>query len=119
MKSTIGERVRRSRDIKELDQATLAEKIGVVTRTLQRWEKGDQIPDGGSMTKIAPTAGVQASWLLTGEGEMFAGTPWPPNVYSLSATSRKNSKLVDLPLVSQVRGGKLATNFRPDFVDDY
>ena len=34
MKSTIGERIRAARESKELDQATLAEKIGVVTRTL-------------------------------------------------------------------------------------
>ena len=119
MKSTIGERLRRAREIKELDQATLAGKIGVVTRTLQRWEKGDQIPDGVSITRIAKATNVQASWLLTGEGEMYPTPSWPANVYSLSTTARKNAKLVDLPVVSQVRGGKLATNFHPDYVDDY
>ena len=44
MKTTIGDRLRTARDNKEMDQASLAEKAGVVTRTLQRWEKGEQIP---------------------------------------------------------------------------
>jgi len=119
MKSTIGDRVRLARENKELDQASLADKIGVVTRTLQRWEKGDQIPDGISITKIAKATNVQASWLLTGEGEMYPAQSLPANVYSLPSTARKNAKLVDLPLISQVPAGKLATAFHPDYVDDY
>jgi len=119
MKSTIGERLRKARESKGLEQTTLAEKIDVATRTLQRWEKGDQIPDGISITKIARATGAQANWLLTGEGEIHAGSSWPANVYSLSHGPRRNVKLVDLPLISQVRAGKLATNFHPDHVDDY
>src|SRR5881296_4347842 len=65
MKSTIGERVREARENKDFDQATLAEKVGIVTRTLQRWEKGEQIPDGISITKIAKATNVHPHWLLT------------------------------------------------------
>lgn len=68
MKATIGERLRTARETKELDQATLADKAGVVTRTLQRWEKGEQVPDGVAITRLARATGVQASWLLTGKG---------------------------------------------------
>ena len=65
MKSTIGERLREARENKSMDQATLAAKVGIVTRTLQRWEKGEQVPDGLYITKIAKVTSVQASWLLT------------------------------------------------------
>jgi repressor LexA len=119
MKGSIGDRIREARGNKELDQATLAAKIGVVTRTLQRWEKGDQIPDGIAITKIAKATNVTASWLLTGEGEMYVTRNRPDNVYPLNAAARRNIRLVDLPLISSVPAGKVATLFHPDYVDDY
>jgi len=119
VKSTIGDRVREARENKELDQATLADKIGVVTRTLQRWEKGDQIPDGISITKIAKATNVQPTWLLTGEGEMYPTSPArPENVYPLPMANRKRTRLVELPLISAVPAGKVATMFHPDYVED-
>ncbi len=119
MKSTIGDRIRSARDNKELDQATLAAKAGIVTRTLQRWEKGEQIPDGISITKIAKATGTHPHWLLTGEGEMYPRPSRPENVFPLPTTFRRKTALVDLPLVSAVPAGKLATSFHPDYVDDY
>ena len=53
MKTTIGERLRTARENKEMDQASLAAKAGIVTRTLQRWEKGEQVPDGVAITRLA------------------------------------------------------------------
>jgi repressor LexA len=120
MKSTIGDRLRTARDNKELDQATLAEKIGVVTRTLQRWEKGEQIPDGIAITRIAKATNVQPTWLLTGEGEMYPSPPRHENVYALPASrQRRRVRLAELPLVSSVPAGKVATMFHPDYVDNY
>jgi len=116
MKSTIGERLRRAREAKHLDQATLSEKVGIVTRTLQRWEKGEQVPDGLAITRIAKTTGVHPSWLLTGDGEMYP--PRPGNVFALTS-SRGKSRLVELPLVAAVPAGKVNTIFHPDYVDDY
>jgi repressor LexA len=103
-----------------LDQATMAAKIGVVTRTLQRWEKGEQVPDGIDITKIAKVAQVQPTWLLTGEGDMYPGAPRPENVFSLPASQqRRRMRLANLPLVSSVPAGKLSSMFHPDYVDDY
>jgi repressor LexA len=119
MKSTIGERLREARENKTLDQATLAAKVGIVTRTLQRWEKGEQVPDGLYITKVAKATSVQASWLLTGEGEMYLTPVRPDNVYPLTPAGRRKVRLVDLPLISAVPAGKVATMFHPDFVDDY
>jgi len=119
MKTTIGERLREARENKEMDQATLSGKIGVVTRTLQRWEKGEQIPDGIAITRIAKATNVQPSWLLTGEGEMYTPPPRPDNVFSLPGSRRKHMQLTELPLISSVPAGKVATIFHPDYVDNF
>lgn len=119
MKTTIGDRIREARDNKQLDQTTLADKAGVVARTLQRWEKGEQVPDGVAITKMAKATGVHPHWLLTGEGEMYATPSRPANVFKLPQTFRKKSALVELPLVAAVPAGKLTTSFHPDYVEDY
>ncbi len=119
MKNTIGERLREARENKEMDQATLADKAGVVARTLQRWEKGEQVPDGVSITRLAKATGVQASWLLTGDGDMYAVPSRPENMYVLPGSSRRRNRLVDLPLISAVPAGKVATLFHPDYAEDY
>jgi repressor LexA len=119
MKTTIGERLRTARENKEMDQASLAVKAGIVTRTLQRWEKGEQVPDGVAITRLARATSVQANWLLTGEGEMYVVPSRPENVYSLPGSNRRRVKTVDLPLISAVPAGKVATLFHPDYVDDY
>lgn len=119
MKSTIGDRLREARENKSLDQATLADKVGVATRTLQRWEKGEQVPDGVSITRLARATTVQPSWLLTGEGEMYLTPSRPDNVFPLAGSARRRVRLVDLPLVSSVPAGKVATMFHPDYVDNY
>jgi len=119
MKNTIGERLREARENKEMDQVTLADKAGVVARTLQRWEKGEQVPDGVSITRLAKATGVQASWLLTGEGDMYAVPSRPENMYILPGSSRRRNRLVDLPLISAVPAGKVATLFHPDYAEDY
>lgn len=119
MKPTIGDRLRTARENKELDQISLAGKVGVAARTLQRWEKGEQVPDGLALTRLAKATNVQPSWLLTGEGEMYPQPERPSNVYPLSATSRRKVQLSELPLISAVPAGKVATLFHPDYVDDY
>ena len=119
MKSTIGDRVREARENKEFDQATLAQKVGIVTRTLQRWEKGEQVPDGISITKIAKVTGVHPHWLLAGVGEMYPVPSRPPNVFPLSGAASRREKLIDMPLISAVPAGKVATIFHPDYTDDY
>lgn len=119
MKNSIGERLREARENKQLDQTTLADKAGIVARTLQRWEKGEQVPDGVAITRLAKATGVQASWLLTGEGDMYAVPSRPENMYLLPGASRRKNRLVDLPLISAVPAGKVATLFHPDYADDY
>ena len=68
MKSTIGDRIRKGRENKEIDQGSLADKLDIATRTLQRCEKGEQVPGGDFLMQIARWTGVRPNWLLTGEG---------------------------------------------------
>jgi transcriptional regulator with XRE-family HTH domain len=62
MKPTIAQRIREARLSKQFDQATLAAKIDIATRTVQRWEKGDQVPDSNYLMRIAKVTGVVAHW---------------------------------------------------------
>ncbi len=119
MKTTIGDRIREARENKGADQATLAGKVDVATRTLQRWEKGEQTPDGLAITALAKVTGVQPNWLLTGDGEMYPVPSRPDNVIPLPGSGRRRTKLVDLPLISAVPAGKVATIFHPDYADDF
>jgi repressor LexA len=102
-----------------MDQATLAEKLGIVTRTIQRWEKGEQVPDGVALTRIARVTGVLPTWLLTGEGEMYPSPTHPENVFPLPTSAKRRNRLVDLPLISAVPAGKVATIFHPEYTDTF
>ena len=75
MKSSIGDRIRLARENKELDQSSLSALVDVAARTLQRWEKDEQVPDSNYLLRVAKYAGVRPEWLLTGEGEMYPSLP--------------------------------------------
>ncbi len=109
MKSSIAQRIKQARCAKNLDQATLAAKIDIATRTLQRWEKGEQVPDSNYLMRIVKVTGVSAHWLLTGEGEML---PKESTSFPLLDTNRYN--LVSLPILSSVPAGALTQIFHPD-----
>ena len=117
-RSTIGTRIREARENKELDQAKLASKLGVATRTLQRWEKGEQVPDALSVVKISEWTEANPHWLLTGNGEMYAQTEVPQREQPSSAGGRR-AGLTEIPLLSAVPGGKPTLLFHPDYVEKH
>ena len=119
MKPNIGQRIREARQAKSYDQARLAAKLDVATRTLQRWEKGEQVPDGTYLMRIAKTTGVNPPWLLSGEGEMFPMPGGQSNVIPLAPGKYKKVELVTLPLLSSVPGGVPSLMFHPDYVEKY
>lgn len=120
MKSSIGDRIRKARENKEIDQGTLARKVGIASRTVQRWEKGEQVPGGDYLMQIARWTGVRPDWLLTGEGDMYLRTDRAPNIirFRKDATFRKVD-LVEIPLLSSVPAGRTAAIFHPDHVERY
>ena len=120
MKSSIGDRIKKARENKEIDQSSLAGKVDIATRTLQRWEKGEQVPGGDFLMRIARWTGVRPDWLLTGEGDMYLRTDRAPNIlrFKKDATFRKVN-LVEIPLLSSVPAGRTAAIFHPEHVERY
>lgn len=119
MRSTIAQRIREARQSKRFDQTTLAAKIDIATRTVQRWEKGDQVPDSNYLMRIAKVTGVIAHWLLTGEGGMFAREQLKQNVLSLPTSRYKKVQLISLPLLSSVPAGVPSQIFHPEHVERF
>ncbi len=119
MKSTIAQRIRQARLAKQLDQSELAAKIDIATRTIQRWEKGEQVPDSNYLMRIAKATGVVAHWLLTGEGEMFGQSQNTANVLSLPTNRYKKVQLVSIPLLSSVPAGMPIQIFHSEQVERY
>ncbi len=114
MKSTIAQRIREARLSKQLDQADLAAKIDIATRTVQRWEKGEQVPDSNYLMRIAKATGVAAHWLLSGEGEMFPDELQNVKIIALPTSRYKKVDLVSLPLLASVPAGALSQRFSSD-----
>ncbi len=119
MKHSIAQRIHQARTQKEMDQAKLAAKLDVATRTVQRWEKGEQVPDSNYLVRIAKVTGVAAHWLLTGNGEMYATSQTESKIIPLPTSRYKRVELVSLPLLSSVPGGAPSLMFHPDYVEKY
>jgi len=119
MKQSIAQRIRQARTKKEIDQAKLAAKLDVATRTVQRWEKGEQVPDSNYLMRIAKATGVTPHWLLTGEGDLYAKSLAESKVIPLPTGRYKRVELVSLPLLSSVPGGAPSLMFHPDYVEKY
>lgn len=120
MKSTINERIRLARENKEFDQRTLAGKIDVAARTLQRWEKGEQVPDSNYLLRLARQTGVRTEWLLTGDGEMYHVAHRHAKIIPLHKDGlTRKGPMVEIPLLSSVPAGKTAAMFHPDHVERY
>jgi len=119
VKGSIAQRIREARLAKELDQADLAAKIDVATRTVQRWEKGEQVPDSNYLMRIARTTGVVPHWLLTGEGGMFTPPNLNSNVHPIPTSRYRKVDLISVPLLASVPGGVPNLIFHPDHVERY
>ncbi len=119
MRTTIAQRIREARLLKQLDQAELAAKIDVATRTVQRWEKGEQVPDSNFLMRIAKGTGVIPHWLLTGEGEMFPAPGKQHNVLPIATSRYRKVRLISLPLLASVPGGVPNLIFHPDHVERF
>lgn len=119
MKSTLAERIREARQSKGMDQAKLAARLDIATRTLQRWEKGEQVPDSNYLMRIAKHTGVSPHWLLTSEGGMYSRALEASKVLPLPTSRYRKVELVSLPLLSSVPGGAPSMIFHPDYVERY
>lgn len=120
MKSSLGERIRLARGNKKLDQITLALKTDVAVRTLQRWEKGQQVPDSNYLLRLAKYTDVRPEWLLLGEGEVYQPKPTKGRIIPhYKEQSLRRINLVEIPLLSSVPAGEAATIFHPEYIERY
>jgi len=68
--SEIGARLRSARETMNLTREQFAELTGMKLPSLRDYELCNRIPGGAAIASFA-RAGVNANWLLTGEGEML------------------------------------------------
>ena len=63
----IGEFISSQRKMKNLTQATLAEKLGITDRAVSKWERGKGLPDASLMVDLCEILGITVNELLCGE----------------------------------------------------
>ncbi len=61
----IGQRLRELRG--ELTQTEFADKMGVVSKTVRRYETGETLPDGAFLLRLKTIFNADPTWVLLGE----------------------------------------------------
>jgi transcriptional regulator with XRE-family HTH domain len=64
--SSLGERIRTSREAKNLTQKELADRIGKDEAVISKWERGKNLPQKGNITLLAEALDVDTFWLKNG-----------------------------------------------------
>ncbi|MFI2816785.1 LexA family protein [Vreelandella lionensis] len=100
------DRLKKARKLAGLNQAELAQKIGVQQTSISDLERGKSKSTSFS-TQIAHELGVSALWLATGKGEMNAGavSSATDNNVSMAPTPLRYYRY---PVISSVQAGKFA-----------
>lgn len=120
MHKTIGYRIRKARENKGLDQIKLSAKLDISVRTLQRWEKGEQVPDSNYLIRLANCTGVRAEWLLTGEGSMYMNFQPLLNKHRHRGDFASDTiDLISVPLFSTIPAGRSAALFHQEHTDRF
>lgn len=73
----IASRIKTCREMRSLTQEELARQLDTTAASISRWERGETIPRGGTMYRLANILRVNVAWLKSGEGEMALD----PNTY--------------------------------------
>lgn len=73
MFESIGDRILRLRNAKDMKQKELADKVGITEATLSRYENNLRSPKGDIAYKIADALDVTSDYLITGQN-IFAGS---------------------------------------------
>ena len=63
----MGERIGRLRQEKGLTQVALAEKLGISSQAISKWERGQTFPDLSRLDELSELLGVAVAYLLTGQ----------------------------------------------------
>ena len=63
----MGERIGRLRQEKGLTQVALAEKLGISSQAISKWERGQTFPDLSRLDELSELLGGAVAYLLTGQ----------------------------------------------------
>lgn len=66
-KKDIGERLKSTREKRDIKQNRVAKIIGVHNSTLNKYESGEREPDNETLLKLSSLYDVSVEWILTGE----------------------------------------------------
>ena len=64
---SMGARIAEAREAAGYSAAQAARRLGIHSKTLQRWERGESEPRGNRLMMLAGMFGVTPAWLLGGE----------------------------------------------------
>jgi transcriptional regulator with XRE-family HTH domain len=64
---TLGDRLRKAREVAGLTQTELANSLGIGRRSVSRYEDGVQMPKRGAVMAWSMATGVPFEWLATGQ----------------------------------------------------
>lgn len=113
--STIGDRIRHARKAINLNQASLADRIGVSQPTVANWESGVHDPRRLMLAKLSDTLGVPLSWLSEGARSTQEQDKHPAAAYL-------RRYLQHVPLISYDNAGRFVNDTKADphdWAEDY
>lgn len=62
--NTIGQTIKNARELLNMSQEELAQKVRVGTQTIEKYESGEQIPSNQTLLKLSTVLDLPASELL-------------------------------------------------------
>lgn len=101
---TIGGRLKAWRGQAKLSQKDASTRFGVPSRTYQDYERDLKSPGSGAIERFVK-AGINANWLLTGEGPMLLASVGQAREPSMAMTAEEGraAGYIALPLCGAVR----------------
>lgn len=75
MNETIGQRIAKLRKVNGMSQEKLAEKLGVSSQAVSKWENDASCPDISLLPQLAKLLGVTVDELLTGKSDQVQLLP--------------------------------------------
>lgn len=97
---TLGEKIRKSRNVKGLSQKKLADLLGIQYQSVQDWERDKTKPSTGKLPKLCEILDVSSTWLLSGKGAKYPEEKKisilkSPAQYGLQSESRRCVELFE------------------------
>ncbi len=92
----VGARIRLAREEANLDQAQLAQKVGVNFKTVSKWENGLQTTRKRYLEKISHATGKPMAWLMVGERSTENTAVEPPQLTSAKVRGLVNRVLAEI-----------------------